>query len=159
MSEKYDGVRAYWNGRTIIFRQGKQLSCPPWFIENFPTSTSLDGELWLGHGNFELTIATLSSNVGSHAWKTISFVVFDLPSSEEPFETRARDLANLSLPNHVCIAEILKCRGKDHLQEHLVQILENGGEGLMVNKPNSSYISMRTDNLLKVKVFFLTIEE
>ena len=55
MSEKLDGVRGYWNGQSMISRQGKEISCPQWFIDQFPKNISLDGEFWLGRGTFELT--------------------------------------------------------------------------------------------------------
>ncbi len=46
MSEKLDGVRAYWNGRQLLSRSGKSFAVPNWFIKNFPPF-ELDGELWL----------------------------------------------------------------------------------------------------------------
>lgn len=42
VSEKYDGVRAYWNGKQLISRQGNVYHAPAWFIKDFPT-TPLDG--------------------------------------------------------------------------------------------------------------------
>jgi DNA ligase-1 len=153
MSEKMDGVRAYWNGKKMISKHGKKIFCPDWYTLEFPTHVSLDGELWLDRGTFELLNAILNSKGNSDiSWKNIHFVVFDLPSSSEPYEIRMREIENLNLPKHVSIADVEKCRGKDHLHERLGFILENGGEGLMVNKPNSLYVTIRTDLLLKVKV-------
>ena len=50
MSEKMDGVRAYWNGEKLISKQAKDISCPNWFIEGLPKEVKLDGELWMGRG-------------------------------------------------------------------------------------------------------------
>ena len=47
VSEKYDGVRAYWDGRRFYTRAGNPIPTPGWFIEKFPLKP-LDGELWLG---------------------------------------------------------------------------------------------------------------
>src|SRR5213078_1892631 len=47
MSEKLDGVRAYWDGKQFLSRQGNIYHAPDWFIEGLPT-VPLDGELWLG---------------------------------------------------------------------------------------------------------------
>ena len=44
VSEKLDGVRAYWDGETLTSRNGNRFNAPPWFIEDFP-HVPLDGEL------------------------------------------------------------------------------------------------------------------
>ena len=36
ISEKLDGVRAYWNGKQLISRQGNIFTAPTWFTEEFP---------------------------------------------------------------------------------------------------------------------------
>ena len=45
MSEKLDGIRAYWDGTNLISRGGKIIHAPPWFIKDYP-AFELDGELW-----------------------------------------------------------------------------------------------------------------
>ena len=52
MSEKLDGVRAYWDGQKLISRGGKIFSAPAWFIKDFPPF-ALDGELWSKRRDFE----------------------------------------------------------------------------------------------------------
>ena len=55
MSEKFDGIRAYWNCKILISRHGNKILTPSWFIEEFPKEEiTLDGELWMGRGTFEL---------------------------------------------------------------------------------------------------------
>jgi ATP-dependent DNA ligase len=44
MSEKLDGVRAYWNGQKLISRHSKEILCPNWFTQEL-NKISLDGEL------------------------------------------------------------------------------------------------------------------
>ena len=44
MSEKLDGIRAYWNGKNLISRGGKLIYAPKWFTKNYPPF-SIDGEL------------------------------------------------------------------------------------------------------------------
>src|SRR5580692_8521743 len=41
MSEKLDGVRAYWDDKQFLSRQGNLYHAPDWFIEHLPT-TPLD---------------------------------------------------------------------------------------------------------------------
>jgi DNA ligase-1 len=45
MSEKLDGVRAYWDGNALTSRLGNPFQVPEWFLAGLP-STPLDGELW-----------------------------------------------------------------------------------------------------------------
>ena len=151
ISEKLDGIRAYWNGKIMISRNGKKINCPNWFIEEIPKDISFDGELWLERGSFELLNGIINSN-DDFEWKRISFMVFDLPNSNETYEIRMRDLSNLNLPNHINLIDIERCKGNDHLQQCLVDIIGIGGEGLMVNKSNSFYVKSRVETLLKVKV-------
>ena len=43
VSEKLDGVRAYWDGTRLVSRGGHGIRAPAWFIAGFP-SEPLDGE-------------------------------------------------------------------------------------------------------------------
>ena len=52
VSEKYDGVRAIWDGKSLRFRSGRPVNAPDWFIAKLPPE-KLDGELWLARGTFE----------------------------------------------------------------------------------------------------------
>jgi DNA ligase-1 len=45
MTEKYDGVRLYWNGKQFFSRQGRKVTVPDFISKQLPP-TSLDGELW-----------------------------------------------------------------------------------------------------------------
>ena len=36
VSEKYDGVRAIWDGKTLRFRSGRAVNAPAWFIAKLP---------------------------------------------------------------------------------------------------------------------------
>jgi DNA ligase-1 len=43
MSEKYDGMRLFWDGSAFFTRHGKKLTAPDFIkMPNF----ALDGELW-----------------------------------------------------------------------------------------------------------------
>lgn len=52
ISEKLDGVRAIWDGKTLQFRSGNPVPAPKWFIDALPRQP-LDGELWLERGSFD----------------------------------------------------------------------------------------------------------
>jgi DNA ligase-1 len=149
-------VRAFWNGEIMLSKNGKKIECPHWFVEFLPKHISLDCELWLGRGSsFELLHGGILQSKDDFGWSSVSLMVFDVPSSTNSYELRIRDLGLLNLPSHVHALDIERCRGKNHLQENLIRILEHGGEGLMAIKPNSSYVAARTNSLVKVKVWQL----
>jgi DNA ligase-1 len=45
MTEKYDGMRLYWNGKEFYSRSGEKVNVPEEIKKQLP-SVSLDGELW-----------------------------------------------------------------------------------------------------------------
>jgi ATP-dependent DNA ligase len=45
MSEKYDGMRLYWNGSEFLTRQGRKVHVPEFITSQMP-QVALDGELW-----------------------------------------------------------------------------------------------------------------
>ena len=47
VSEKFDGVRAVWDGQRLCFRSGREIAAPDWFVRALPHHL-LDGELWFG---------------------------------------------------------------------------------------------------------------
>ena len=150
MSEKFDGLRAYWDGKQLFSKQGNELIVPRDFTDQFP-DIPLDGELWLRRGSFE----KISSVVKLHhikEWREVKYVVFDLPSSQESYETRMEQLKQLKLPKNVQIVDVEECKSQDHLDTFLSSILEKGGEGVMLNKAKSKYIPGRSSTLYKVKV-------
>lgn len=156
MSEKFDGIRAYWDGDRLFSKQGNEISCPPGFTSDFP-NIPLDGELWLGHNSFAQMNGIIRSR-DEASWKNVKYMVFDLPSSQQPFESRMEELKMIPLPEHVRVVENEKCNGVDHLEDYVASVVKRGGEGVMVVEPNSLYKQGRTKSLLKVKVgLFLTL--
>ena len=88
VSEKYDGVRAFWNGHQLVSRQGNIYRAPNWFTADFP-NTAIDGELWMGRGKFDaLSGAVRKQSPVESEWKTIRFMAFDLPETEGNFDYR-----------------------------------------------------------------------
>src|SRR5262245_61289032 len=54
ISEKLDGVRAYWDGTRMLSRLGNVLHAPDWFIKGLPKHP-LDGELFMARKSFQKT--------------------------------------------------------------------------------------------------------
>ena len=58
VSEKFDGVRGYWDGERLLTRGGNAVNVPDWFTRNWP-NTAMDGELWVGYGKFSRASRTM----------------------------------------------------------------------------------------------------
>jgi DNA ligase-1 len=155
ISEKLDGVRAYWDGERFISRQGNVYWAPAWFIEGLPPEP-LDGELWVGRKRFQQTVSIVRRQDESDQWKDVRYLVFDAPACEGGFEARHAYLEQLftdNAPPYALLVAQQRCRDLDHLREELAHVEGLGGEGLMLRQPGSRYVPGRSTTLLKVKTF------
>lgn len=96
ISEKLDGVRAYWTGTQFVSRNGNVFHAPEFFTKELP-AIALDGELWLGRKQFQTAVGIVKTQSGAKdaMWRDLRFKVFDAPDIDGVFETRlefARDL-------------------------------------------------------------------
>ena len=155
MSEKLDGVRAYWDGARFVSRLGNQFFAPDWFVANLP-SVPLDGELWAGRKKFQRTVSIARRQDRGEAWRELTYVVFDAPGVDGPFEDRlafVRDHVETHRPPHAGWHPHERCTGLDHLRAELARVEALGGEGLMMRQPGSRYEIGRSWTLRKVKTF------
>jgi DNA ligase-1 len=158
MSEKLDGVRAYWDGKRFVSRLGNQYVAPAWFVEGLP-DFPLDGELFAGRGRFQQAVSVARRMDAGEAWRALSFVIFDAPAVDAGFEDRIAHLEAHFTKRPFPLARVLDhrpCKGHDDLAEELRRIEELGGEGLMLRRPGSRYEVGRSETLLKVKSFLDT---
>lgn len=155
LSEKLDGVRAYWDGAQFLSRQGNLFHAPDWFTAGLP-SVPLDGELWLGRKQFQRAVSVVRRQDKSEHWRAIAFVVFDAPGLDKGFEARLEFVADClrqSRPEFARAHEHVRCEGHDHLRRELERVEGLGGEGLMLRRAGSRYEGGRSATLLKVKRF------
>ena len=152
MSEKLDGVRAYWDGTKILSRLGNVFHAPDWFVAGLPAHP-LDGELFLDRKSFQKTTAIVRRQDKSDHWKQIRFLIFDAPAHGGPFEERVKLLQSLAKHAYASVHAHIVCNGVAHLKEELARIEALGGEGLMLRQPGSAYVAGRSATLLKVKSF------
>lgn len=150
-SEKLDGVRAWWDGKNFISRQGNVFHAPAWFKEGLPASP-LDGELWMGRKKFQQTISVVRSGDAGERWKQIRYAVFDVPTHGGTFEERQAALKALTAP-YAFVLEHGRLDGIELLKATLAAIVAKGGEGLMLRRPGSKYEAGRSYTCLKVKPF------
>ena len=156
VSEKYDGVRALWNGEHLISRGGNIFHAPSWFIENFPKQ-KLDGELWIDRQKFESVVSTVRDKTPDDtAWKKIKYMVFDAPESPLAFDERLKQLRHSFAQSKVPWLRLVKqWKVKNHqeLMRQLSDITKDGAEGLMLHRGSSLYKGKRSGDLLKVKPY------
>ena len=156
VSEKLDGVRAYWDGRRLLSRRGNVFQAPAWFTEGFPPHP-LDGELWLGRGAFEATLSAVRKQRPVAAeWRQLSYQVFELPGAAGDFTRRLARLERIvAAVNSPYLKLIPHQRLKDQaaLQGKLDEVVAGGGEGLMLHRADSLYETGRGNALLKLKTY------
>ncbi|KAF9412478.1 hypothetical protein BGZ94_001032 [Podila epigama] len=90
MSEKLDGVRAYFDGQNFYSRAGNKFHAPAFFSKHLPKDVPLDGELWLGRGRFQQCISIVKNQKVDRAdeWTEMTYLVFDAPKLNMVYEKR-----------------------------------------------------------------------
>jgi len=163
VSEKYDGVRAYWDGKRLLTRRGNTIHAPDWFIADFP-EYPMDGELWAGRENFEFVSGLIrkkpaldgKSNIEKFdkEWQSVSYMVFDLPEQNRPFDDR-NEFMQCALPelgiSWLKPAPQIKFKSEEALLDYLNKLVTAGAEGLMLHNGSAYYAAKRTGDLLKLK--------
>jgi DNA ligase-1 len=156
VSEKFDGVRGYWDGRHLWTRGGERVRVPGWFTRGWP-DVPMDGELWAGYGRFSrASVIVRSAGPDDPAWHEISYRVFDLPACGGDFDHRVpairRIVAAIGDPWVVAIRQF-HVDDEAALQAALKQVLAKGGEGLVLHRGDAPYRPGRGVGLLKLKPY------
>jgi DNA ligase-1 len=156
VSEKYDGVRGYWTGTSLITRGGTPIDPPAWFTAGWP-DTPMDGELWIDYGEFARVSGILRTHDAQDSdWRQISYRVFDLPAHGGDFDKRVpairETVAAIDQPWVVAIRQF-KVEDAAALDVALDAVLARGGEGLILHRGDAPYRSGRSDDLLKLKPY------
>ena len=155
VSEKFDGVRAYWTGDRLLSRQGLALAAPASVLERLPPQQPLDGELWMGRGRFEACSAALRrSQPREEEWQQIQYLLFELPGGAGPFSRRVAQLREIAAAVDTPMLRVVpqeQVGSLAELRQRLQAVLRAGGEGLMLHEADAPYISGRHEALLKLK--------
>ncbi len=159
VSEKLDGVRGYWDGEQLISRQGNPISAPKWFTADFPR-IPMDGELWLGRGQFEamsslVRQSPLKFSLRDQGWQKVRFMVFDLPQEAGNFEQRYQAMSSLikGKSPYLEAIEQFSVKNVDALYQTLTSRVAQGAEGLMLHRRSALYTPGRNPNLMKLKPY------
>ena len=156
VSEKLDGVRAFWDGQTLRTRNGNVINAPAWFTKGFPLR-DLDGELWIGRGEFDRLSSTVRRQTPDELeWRRVRYLVFELPRAPGTFRQRAEDLRQVVAEAGVPWLQALEqseLNSRQELDQKLKEMIEAGGEGLMLHRADAYYTTGRSDVLLKMKAW------
>jgi DNA ligase-1 len=151
VSEKLDGVRAYWDGENLVSRQGNHFSAPEWFVKDFPSSP-LEGELWIGRNQFEVVSGAVRRRVPDESqWHEIRFMVFDMPKHSGTFDQRVEAMKKMPDVPYLNVIEQYRITTQELLEKELDKTVALGGEGLMLHRRSSYYHAGRSNDLLKFK--------
>jgi len=147
ISEKYDGVRVYWNGKGNLFSSRLlPIRLPKRISDLFP-NYPFEGELWCGYESSNISQNLLISNADELKWDEIKIMVYDTPlETNVTYEKRLEILKNYISPDHkiLKLVDYKKCFSKEDFDIYYKSILNKGGEGLILRKPSSFYFQQNT---------------
>ncbi len=158
-SEKIDGIRATWDGRRMVSRSGKEIRIPKIMKTYLPGESKLDGELHYGRGNFPKTIQLIHADEPN--FSGLRYAVFDAPMPDVPFGLRVKYVDEVCrrirkraprgrrIPIHP--VKHIAVKSLAHARSMLKEVLDVGGEGVIVRHPQSLYRHGRSNLYLKLK--------
>lgn len=156
MSEKLDGVRAYWTGKELLTKTGNKIYAPNWFTKDFPPF-ELDGELWTKRNDFENIQNIVLDENPTIKWEEITYNIFEVPNTNGDFNKRLEKIKLWldSNPNkYIKIIPQKICKNEIELDNFLKELLKQKAEGVIIKNPNLDYFVGRSDDILKVKNFY-----
>ena len=156
MSEKLDGIRAYWTGKELISKNGNKINAPIWFIKDFPPF-ELDGELWTKRDDFENIQNIVLDTKPSIKWQEITYNIFEVPNTNGDFDKRLEKIKFWLEKNpnkYINIIPQQLCKNESDLDNYLKNLLEKKAEGIILKNPKLEYFVGRSNDILKVKKFY-----
>jgi len=156
MSEKLDGIRAYWNGKELISKNGNEIYAPFWFTKDFPPF-ELDGELWSKREDFENIQNIVLDKNPTSKWNEITYNIFEVPNTNGNFYKRLEKINSWLEKNPNKFIKIIPqkiCKNETDLDNYLKELIDKKAEGIMLKNPNLDYFTGRNENILKVKKFY-----
>uniref|UniRef100_A0ABX1PJ32 DNA ligase n=2 Tax=Aromatoleum anaerobium TaxID=182180 RepID=A0ABX1PJ32_9RHOO len=152
VSEKLDGVRALWDGRTLRFRSGQPIAAPRWFLDGLPRE-ALDGELWIGRRSFEqLSGVVRKQQPVDDEWRQVRYMVFEMPEAPGSFTERIARIRAVTAggPPWLGAVEQFRVAAAAALRRRFERVVAAGGEGLMLHRADAQWVAGRSDVLLKL---------
>jgi DNA ligase-1 len=149
LSEKFNGCRAYWDGREMWSRGGLRVKLPSSWREALPVDVHLDGEIYDNPGGVFRCGAAVRYG---RFTPSMRFMVFDAPTMPGYWPERMQRAAvSLTEGTVARCVEYRMCTGLADAVQEFYRIKELHGEGLMLRAPDHRYAARRTAKLLKFK--------
>ncbi|AAZ28337.1 DNA ligase [Colwellia psychrerythraea] len=160
VSEKLDGIRGYWDGKQLFTRRGNLINSPSWFTQHWPTYP-MDGELWLARGQFQLLLSCATKRIAvenktTSCWRSVRFMIFDLPKHLGDFNERVIKMRTLLVQNqsvYLAMIDQVKLEELSALDHKLDEVIATHGEGLMLHLASAHYQQGRNPALMKLKKY------
>ncbi len=149
MSEKLDGVRAYWDGEKLISRSGKVFTAPTFFTKEFP-KYELDGELWSKRESFSEVVSIANRKKPHNGWKNLIYNIFEVPNKDGNLTSR---LSDIKTSRYLKVIKQIQVKNKQQLDEFLKDVEKKGGEGVVIRDGSMPYYTGRGNSALKVKSY------
>lgn len=211
LSEKLDGMRAFWDGGItrgipaalvpwaniekdfrllepvqatgLWSRYGKVIRAPDFWLDKLPKQF-LDGELYLGRGQFQSLVSITKRHDAGIAWMGVQYRAFDFPSlailadgeiKNTNFKKKFKGCVEWAKAHHSVSADLgdgfasrLKAiphqwfhpherlpfhpkEAMERVHQYFDELLDLGGEGVMLKKPSALYQPERSHDMLKYK--------
>ncbi len=152
VSEKYDGVRAAWDGERLVTRTGKVVPAPAEFLERLPKpppGRMYDGEIFAGRGGFRRAGRIAR---GKEPWDSsaVSYKIFDVVDEiERPFE-KTFAIMRETVPREF-LAPQIRMTSASAAIALFARLVAAGAEGAMVRRGDVGYVPRRSTALMKLK--------
>lgn len=144
-SEKFDGVRGYWDGSDLWTRGGLKVNLPDHWRDALPAGMALDCEVFAGYGNRQAAVNAV--RYGRFA-DTVRLKAFDAPGKAGSWSTR---MGHIPCNEIVSPVEFQAVENIDDAIRLMREVQAHGGEGLMLRHPSLDTVPGRTDLMLKLK--------
>lgn len=154
LSEKLDGVRAYWNGEQLFFRSGRVIHAPAWFTAGFPKH-ELDGELWMGRASFDQLSAIVRRQTPvDEQWRQVQYCLFELPHAKGTFQARIDQLKTKVSQLQISWLRVVPqepVSSFDQIQIKLRELVAQKAEGVVLHRADAPFESGRSEHVYKLK--------
>jgi DNA ligase-1 len=144
ITEKYDGVRAYWDGSTLWTRGGNAIAVPASWRDELP-AMSIDAELFAGYGKQRQAVS--AARYGRFT-DDMRLMVFDAPGVRGDYAAR---LSSVITGRAAQAVKVTMGESTAHALQLMRRVQQSGGEGLMLRHPAIEYHPGRSSQMLKLK--------
>lgn len=143
VSEKFDGIRALWDGQNMFSKSGKILAIPRCFSEKLAVldlqkGEFVEGELWIDYGAFEV-ISSIArrKNPTCEDFSKVKYLIFNahLGESSDFFANLTKIqsiLDSQDLAQEIQVITQHKFATQKELSDFFNAVIAKGGEGVIV---------------------------